>query len=206
MATNKPASQQNLTNFQIIEPLFYKEFNTIDPIFPEWTLERMPRNVNTNRLRLDKNKMVGKWFYETYNTKGRFRCVKCIKSDVAEKDATWSSAYTTILFRAYYGPDTDEYGQVWIGGWIQMKIFAQGCKECHEYMTGELTNERPQHLVKWLHRWIANKFYGFHFSHNGYRGQLTNRNHLVDLCEACAVGCCLYRKRHDQLTNPIITE
>ncbi|CAF3853691.1 unnamed protein product, partial [Rotaria sp. Silwood1] len=100
MATNKLASQQNLTNFQIIEPLFYKEFNTIDPIFPEWTLERMPRNVNTNRLRLDKNKM-------------------------AEKDAIWSSAYTTILFRAYYGPDTDEYGQVWIGGWTQMKIFAQ---------------------------------------------------------------------------------
>ncbi|CAF3536295.1 unnamed protein product [Rotaria sp. Silwood1] len=198
MATNKPASQQNLTNFQIIEPLFYKEFNTIDPIFPEWTLERMPRNVNTNRLRLDKNKMAGKWLYESYNTKGRFRCVKCIKSGVAEKDAIWSSAYTTILFRAYYGPDTDEYGQVWIGGWTQMKIFAQQCKQCDEYTTGELTNKRPQYLVKWLHRWIANKFHGFHFPQSGYRGKKTDQNHLASRCEACAAGWCHYSKGQGQ--------
>ncbi|CAF3161247.1 unnamed protein product [Rotaria sp. Silwood2] len=192
MTANNPAPQQNLTNFQIIEPLFYDEFNTVDPIFPEWTLERMPRNVNMKRIRLDKNKLLGKWLYESYNTKGRFCCIKCITRGVAENDATWSSSYTTVLFRAYYGPDTDEYGQHWIGGWIQMKIFTQQCKRCGEYITSELTNERPQHLVKWLHRWIANNFYGFHFHHYGYRGKKTDRNHLASQCEACAAGWCHY--------------
>ncbi|CAF1052045.1 unnamed protein product [Rotaria sordida] len=69
--------------------------------------------------------MLGKWFYASYNAKGKFRCLRCMKSGIADIDATWSSAYTTILFRAYYGPDTDENGQQWIGGWIQMKIFPQ---------------------------------------------------------------------------------
>ncbi|CAM4965313.1 unnamed protein product [Rotaria socialis] len=64
------------------------------------------------------------------------------KSGIADNDATWSSAYTTVLCRAYYGPYTDEYGQEWFGGWIQMKIFAQQCLNCDEYATGELDDQK----------------------------------------------------------------
>lgn len=124
----------------------------------------------------------------------RFRCTKCIKAGVDEHDATWSSAYTTVLFRAYYGPDTDEFGQVWIGGWIQMKIFAQQCKRCDEYITGELNNKRPIYLVRWLHKWIANKFYGFPFYGSDYLGKETSLNHLQNRCEACYAGWCYYLK------------
>ncbi|CAF3910870.1 unnamed protein product, partial [Rotaria sordida] len=48
---------------------------------------------------------------------------------------------------AYYGPDTDENGQQWIGGWIQMKIFAQQCKNCDEYVTGELDDQKCQNMI-----------------------------------------------------------
>jgi hypothetical protein len=139
-----------------------------------------------------------KYFFISFNWDSffhsfhRFRCIKCIKAGVSEHDATWSSAYTTVLFRAYYGPDTDEDGQIWIGGWIQMKIFAQQCQNCDEYVTPELDNERPRCLVRWLHRWIANKFYGFPFSGSYYRGKETNLNHLQDRCEACQTGWCYY--------------
>ncbi|CAF1060250.1 unnamed protein product [Rotaria sordida] len=137
--------------------------------------------------------MLGKWFYASYNAKGKFRCLRCMKSSITDIDATWSSAYTTILFRAYYGPDTDENGQQWIGGWIQMKIFAQQCKNCDEYVTGELDDQKCQNMVKWLHRWIAHKFYGYSFPRVGYRGRGSDRHHLVNRCEACEAGWCHYR-------------
>lgn len=66
MAVNNSMPQQRQTTFQIIEPLFYREFNTY-PVFPEWTLEQIPRNNNP----LDKYKMSGCWLYKCYNTKGR---------------------------------------------------------------------------------------------------------------------------------------
>jgi hypothetical protein len=131
----------------------------------------------------------------------RFRCTKCIKAGVDEFNATWSSAYTTVLFRAYYGPDTDEDGQNWIGGWIQMKIFAQQCKNCDEYITGELDNERPGYLVKWLHYWIANKFYGFPSYGSHYRGKETDLNHLENRCEACITRWCHYLKVKNRRVN-----
>ncbi|CAF4131063.1 unnamed protein product, partial [Rotaria sordida] len=62
--------------------------------------------------------MLGKWFYASYNAKGK----------------------------AYYGPDTDENGQQWIGGWIQMKIFPQQCKNCDEYVTGDLDDQKCQNM------------------------------------------------------------
>ncbi|CAF2947411.1 unnamed protein product [Rotaria sp. Silwood2] len=170
MATNTSAPQQNSSNFQAIEPLFYQEFDTIDPVFEEWTLERMPKNVNTKRIKLDKNQMFGKWVYASYNTKGKFRCLK-----------------------SYYGPDTDEYGQHWIGGWIQMKIFAQQCKKCDEYATDELDDQRCKNVVKWLHRWIAHMFYGYPFPRQGYQGRRSDQHHLANRCEACAAGWCHYR-------------
>ena len=71
MATNNLGSQQSRTSSEIIEPMFYDEFNKVEPIFPEWTLERMPRNVNTKRIILDVYKMSHGWLYESYNTKGR---------------------------------------------------------------------------------------------------------------------------------------
>ena len=45
-----------------------------------------------------------------------------------------------------------------------MEIFAQQCKKCNEFITAELDNERPKHLVKWLHRWIAEHVLWFSFS------------------------------------------
>jgi hypothetical protein len=71
MAANNSELQQRQTTFQIIEPLFYTEFNTLDPIFDEWTLERMPRNVNTKRIIWDGYKTSRGWLYESYNTKGK---------------------------------------------------------------------------------------------------------------------------------------
>lgn len=75
-----------------------------------------------------------------------------------------------------------------------MKIFAQQCKKCDESITGQLDNERPEFLVKWLHKWIAHKFYGFPKSTSNYRGRKTNAPHLESRCEACAAGWCCYRK------------
>ena len=71
MTTNNLEKRQRQTTFQIIEPLFYYEFNEIDPAFPEWTIERMPKKVNTKRIVLDEFKMANGWLYESYNTKGR---------------------------------------------------------------------------------------------------------------------------------------
>ncbi|CAM4827380.1 unnamed protein product [Rotaria magnacalcarata] len=193
IAKKKPPPQECPTNFTVIEPLFYKEFGEIEPIFPDWTLERMPKSVNTKRLKLDKNQMFGGWLYGSYNTKGKFRCLKCLKYGIADNDATWSSTYTTILCRAYYGPDTDEYGQTWIGGWIQMKIFAQQCLNCDEYVTGELDDQKCQNFVNWLHRWIAHMFYGYPFRRLGYQGKTSDRHHLANRCEACEAGWCHYR-------------
>lgn len=77
-----------------------------------------------------------------------------------------------------------------------MEIFAQQCKKCNEFITAELDNERPKHLVKWLHRWIANMFYGFHFRSSGYRGRQTLLHHETELCEACSLGLCAYPRRY----------
>jgi hypothetical protein len=71
MATNNSRPQLHQTTFQIIEPLFYEEFNTQYPIFPDWTIERMPRSVNVRHIRWDGYKMSGGWLYESYNTKGK---------------------------------------------------------------------------------------------------------------------------------------
>jgi hypothetical protein len=70
MATNNSRPPQRQTNFEIIEPLFYDEFNTKDPIFPDWTLERMPKKVNTRRILLDEFNMSNGWLYASYNTHG----------------------------------------------------------------------------------------------------------------------------------------
>ncbi|CAM4908457.1 unnamed protein product [Rotaria socialis] len=115
------------------------------------------------------------------------------KSGIADNDATWSSAYTTVLCRAYYGPYTDEYGQEWFGGWIQMKIFAQQCLNCDEYATGELDDQKCRNFVNWLHRWIAHKFYAYPFLSFGYQGRQSDRHHLANGCEACEAGWCHYR-------------
>ena len=124
----------------------------------------------------------------------RFCCTKCIKAGLDKNVATWTSGYTTVLFRAYYGVDTDEDGQNWIGGWIQMKIFAQQCIRCDEYITGELVDKGPEYLVKWLHRWIANQFYHIQMYNAPYRGKRTDKKHLINRCEACAAGWCRYQK------------
>lgn len=71
MARNNSKPQQQKTMFQIIEPLFYTEFNTEYPVFPEWTLERMPKNINTPRIIPDGSEKSGGWFYKSYNTKGK---------------------------------------------------------------------------------------------------------------------------------------
>jgi hypothetical protein len=71
MAAKNPTPDQPKTSFEIIEPLFYEQFNNVDPVFPDWTLERMPRNVNIRRVILDVYKMSNGWLYESYNTKGK---------------------------------------------------------------------------------------------------------------------------------------
>ncbi len=75
-----------------------------------------------------------------------------------------------------------------------MKIFAQQCERCDEYITGELNNERPKNLVKWLHKWIANMFYGFPYYGSRYRGRKTDLHHQENRCEACTDGWCYYLK------------
>ncbi len=68
MAINNPQ-----TTLKIIEPLFYDEFNKQKPIFPEWTLERMPKNVNTRRIYLDEYKMSHEWALRKLKYKGKVR-------------------------------------------------------------------------------------------------------------------------------------
>lgn len=193
MASANDPTQQLMGNFERISPVFYYEFNDVYPEFPEWTIEKMPKKVNTNRLQLNNQNMSRDgWFYQSYNTQGKFCCLRC-KND----DAIWTSAYTTVLFRVYYGPDTDENGDTWFGGWIQMKFFAQQCRHCNTYVTCVLENDRIRLLVKWLHQLIANRFYGFPYRRSGgYRGK--NRSlekHYENLCEACQAGWCSYQRQ-----------
>jgi hypothetical protein len=82
-----------------------------------------------------------------------------------------------------------------------MKIFAQQCQNCDEYVTPELDNERPRCLVRWLHRWIANKFYDFPFHRPNYRGIEIDLNHLENRCEACQTGWCYYLKLKSRYAN-----
>ena len=126
----------------------------------------------------------------------RFCCLRCSKNSSNEESVIWTSSYTTVLFRAYYGPDTDENGDVWFGGWIQMKFFAQQCRTCNGYATFVLDNYRIRLLVQWLHRWIANQYYGFRYQSRGYLGTNQRREpHLENLCDACRTGWCAYQRR-----------
>jgi hypothetical protein len=126
----------------------------------------------------------------------RFCCLPCKKNNSSDSDATWTSAYTTVLFRVYYGPDTDENGDTWLGGWIQMKFFAQQCRQCNTYVTCVLQTDRIQLLVQWLHQLIANRFYGFPYRRSGYRGKHRSlEKHYENLCEACRAGWCAYRRQ-----------
>jgi hypothetical protein len=70
-AANNLKQKQHQTTFEIIEPLFYTEFNKEDPIFDDWTIERVPRSFNAKRILWDGYKMSRGWLYESYNTKGR---------------------------------------------------------------------------------------------------------------------------------------
>ena len=78
MASSGPQQQERAWPFLMIEPLFYEELELNYPFLPEWILERMPRNINTNRLNLDKNNMSGGWIFARYNGSGTLVFPLCI--------------------------------------------------------------------------------------------------------------------------------
>lgn len=115
---------------------------------------------------------------------------------IKEKDATWFSYYTTILSRAFYGLAMDEYGQMWVGGWVQIRIFAQQCRCCLQYVTVELDEKEIIKFSQWLHRWIAKIFYKIRLpSKRKIGSEIGSKNdkpHCTELCEACHAGWCSY--------------
>ena len=70
MASDGPPEPDLGWPFRMIEPLFYEELEKNYPYLPEWTLERMSRSVNTNRLKVNKNTISDDWSYARYNGSG----------------------------------------------------------------------------------------------------------------------------------------
>ncbi|CAF5006674.1 unnamed protein product [Rotaria magnacalcarata] len=97
-----------LSNEEIIN-LFYATFASYG--LPEWTLVRMPRNVNVKRKKIKRHILNG-WRFRKHSSKAFFPCQKCLKARKENDNWFWVSAYGTVLFRARFDEYTDEYGDL----------------------------------------------------------------------------------------------
>ncbi|CAF3806178.1 unnamed protein product [Rotaria magnacalcarata] len=97
-----------LSNEEIIN-LFYAAFASYG--LPEWTLVRMPGNVNVKRKKIKRHILNG-WRFRKHSSKAFFPCQKCLKARKENDNWFWVSAYGTVLFRARFDEYTDEYGDL----------------------------------------------------------------------------------------------
>ncbi|CAM4951198.1 unnamed protein product [Rotaria socialis] len=170
-----------LSNEEIIN-LFYAAFASYD--LPQWTLVKMPRNVNVNKNKIKRHKLNG-WRFRRHSSKAFFPCKKCLKTRKENDTCCWVSEYGTVLFRARFDEYTNEYGDLHGVGLIQMKIYTQGCERCPIYTAAQFSYEQWCETFYWLYIWILEEFYGYIFpnSHGNQRWRQT-KPHRTALCEA----------------------
>ncbi|UJR14226.1 hypothetical protein I4U23_001218 [Adineta vaga] len=175
----------------------------------EWLLEIMPDNVNLNHSNT-KHSSNG-WIFRRHNARSNFICVNCTESksypykSKKKKINSWSSAFTTILFRARL--DQSHNGQ--LIGRIQMKIFEQGCHTCNMYSTGILDDKEIKKTFYRLYLWILKTFYNeefldndddddYNYEDNQYNQHRTKISHDSSRCDGCRLGWCkaLYTNRY----------
>jgi hypothetical protein len=142
-----------------------------------------------------------------YLLSSRFYCPKCAHQKKADDKSTWSSAYTTLLFRARYWEEKDTNGAFWGSGRIQMKIFEQGCQTCGTYSTGHLDEDGIDFAFYWLHIWLLKTFYNVKIYDDDdhdrpQNGGLNRGPHDSTRCNACHKGWCKYQqqKKRDSKT------
>jgi hypothetical protein len=129
--------------------------------------------------------------------KAQFSMLEMFRCRQRTDKMAWNSAYVTLIFRACYDEYTDEYGDLYDEGLIEMKIFAQGCRNCEIYTAAQFDYEGWYIALYWLHIWILKQYYGIQFP------ELEEKDtewrftppHDVGRCEACATMCCNYRDR-----------
>ncbi|CAF1165974.1 unnamed protein product [Rotaria sordida] len=189
-----------MTSFHIFKSIFNSSFEFYG--LSEWLLEIMPDNVDINRCKI--NRSHHGWIFRRHNARSKFICMNCMKSQIQLhkeklKINTWTSVYTTILFRARL--DKSFNGQNI--GRIQMRIFEQGCHTCNIYSIGILDENEIKRTFYWLYIWILETFYNVKFIDNelediciqskGYnRRQLP---HDSSRCDGCRAGWCKYLYR-----------
>jgi hypothetical protein len=190
-----------MTSFHIFKSIFNSSFEFYG--LSEWLLELIPDNVDLHRS--NRNRSTNGWIFRRHNARSKFICTYCTKSKSPFFKQTksingWSSAYTTILFRARF--DASHHGQHI--GRIQMKIFEQGCQICNMYSTGILDEKEIKKTFYWLYIWILKTFYHIQLIDDTIeemsdqpqgqnRGQLP---HDSSRCDGCRVGWCKYLHRN----------
>ncbi len=188
-----------MTSFHIFQRVFNSSFEFYG--LSEWLLEIMPDNVNLNRT----NRLHNGWIFRRHNAHSKFTCIYCTASTSQSfkqrrKTNRWSSAFTTILFRARL--DKSVSGQNI--GRIQMKIFEQGCQTCNMYSTGILDEKEIKKTFYWLYIWILNVFYNVKLIDDEieeiyYQPSSQNRGQVLhdsSRCNGCRVGWCKYLYRN----------
>lgn len=190
-----------MTAFPIFKSIFNSSFEFYG--LSEWLLELMPDNVDLNRY--NRARSTNGWIFHRHNARSKFICIHCTKSKsklYKQKNTIngWSSAYTTILFRARL--DQSHNGQNI--GRIQMKIFEQGCQLCNMYSTGILEEKEIKKTFYWLYIWILKTFYNIkliddEYENVPYQSSGQNRGqypHDSSRCDGCRVGWCKYLHRN----------
>lgn len=184
-----------MATFQTFQKIFTSSFEFYG--LPEWLLEVMPDNVNLQHSTARQSPHG--WTFRRHNARSKFVCLNCSEAvgrllKVKKNLYSWSSAFTTILFRARL--DQSVSGQK--VGRIQMKIFEQGCHTCSTYSAGILDDREIKKTFYRLYIWILHTFYDAKLIDDGedevqdsasssHRGRIS---HDSSRCDACQAGWC----------------
>ncbi|CAF1314216.1 unnamed protein product [Adineta steineri] len=196
-----------MTSFHIFQHIFNSSFEFYG--LSEWLLEIMPDNVNLSRTNIKQSN--NGWIFRRHNAHSKFICMSCTESTSQlfrqkKKINSWSSAFTTILFRARL--DKSLSGQNI--GRIQMKIFEQGCQTCNMFSTGFLDEKEIKKTFYRLYLWILKVFYNVKLIDDEFeeicnQPQRLNRGQIIShdssRCDGCKVGWCQYLYKTKNMTK-----
>jgi len=168
-----------MTSFSHFKSIFNSSFEFYG--LSQWLFESMPNNVDLNPQNI--NRSNTDWIFHRHNARSIFIC---------RKHNRWSSAYTTILFRARLDRQI---------GRIQMKIFEQACHSCNTYIAGLFDDREIKKIFYWLYIWILKTFYHIQLADDVNRRNNNRQSqylHDSNRCDSCRIGWCKYtqRKRH----------
>jgi hypothetical protein len=157
----------------------------------------MPDNVDLNRY--NRNRTNNGWIFQRHNAHSKFICTYCtnLKSQFFKRKKIinrWSSAYTTILFRARL--DKSHNGQNICR--IQMKIFEQSCQLCNMYSISIL-DEKEIKKTFYNVKLIDDDFEKIYDQLQGQnRGQFP---HDSSRCDGCRIGWCKYLYKNRSINS-----